>query len=867
MTGRRFITGALALLLLLALAGPASGHAERAGYWPLGEGSIPEVRTDGPALVVCKADTASRLVAFPREVRERNEALLERCEFEHIQEAVDAVAQRGTRILVLPGVYREEPNRVLAGECAEEKAGGHGHGGGGQFTYEDHLRCPHVVTLIHILGQDADQQGSPEPTDDDAERYSGEVACRNQLCDLQIEGTGASPLDVVIDGGFDEEGGWLKENGIRGDRVDGLVITNLTVQRFGFNGIYVLETDGYRFDRTVARWNEGYAYLNFMTDNGLYVDCEGYGSGDGAVYPGSQPQHEREGWAAEVRGCSAHRNMVGLSGTAGNSLLVEDNEFFDNVAGWQTDSLVPNHPGLPTGYSTFRNNRIFRNNMDYYGRFVQDGTCQQQPEAWQVHNGTVCPLWPIPVGTGVLLAAGNHMHYTDNDVFDNWRQGFMQFWVPGTIRGDDGPEHQFDTAHHNRYEGNLLGYGPGDDVRPNGIDFWWDDQGEGNCWQGNDPATGEVTSNARDPRGLPDCDSGGSPGLPANPEKSGSITPCITYDRESNNDPTGCDWLAVPSMPAGRTVTVTASRLAGTERVATALEVSRQTFTRSDAVVLARSDAYPDALAGAPLAAAMDAPILLTPSDRLPREVAEEIRRLGARRVYLLGGTAALASPLERAVRTGRVEEVRRIGGATRFHTAANIADIIGGPLAYVVKGADPIEHRAWPDAVSASASAALQRRPLLLAAPDHLPGPSAEALRRLGITDATVVGGEAALSAAVSDAVAARVERVDRLGGANRYETSRLLAERSRLIYANDTDLWVATGGNWPDALVAGPAVAATRGVLLLVPGRDAAALDSADTWFDARPGATERVRVLGGRAAVTSAVGEALVDRARGD
>jgi hypothetical protein len=30
------------------------------------------------------------------------------------------------------------------------------------------------------------------------EHYTAETGCRNNLCDLQIEGTGASPLDVVI---------------------------------------------------------------------------------------------------------------------------------------------------------------------------------------------------------------------------------------------------------------------------------------------------------------------------------------------------------------------------------------------------------------------------------------------------------------------------------------------------------------------------------------------------------------------------------------------------------------------------------------------------------------------------------------------
>jgi putative cell wall-binding protein len=845
---------ALVAVLVMALAllpGTAGAHIEREGFWPEAEERvIPQVRTDGPAVVVCKPDSERRLLTMPRDVRQRNLALLEQCEFTHIQDAVDWVnanGEPGYRILVLPGLYRENPNRVLEGACAEEKAD-HDQ----VFTYEDHLECPHAVALIHILGQDADQVGEP------AEHFSTETACRNNLCDLQIEGTGASPLDVVIDGGYNDEGGWIKEDGIRGDRVDGLVLHNFTIQRFGHNGIYVLETDGYRFDRTVARWNEAYAYLNFMTDNGLYVDCEGYGSGDGAIYPGSQPQHERENWSAIVRGCSAHRNMLGLSGTAGNSLLVEDNDFFDNSTGWQTDSFVPDHPGMPTGYSSWNRNRVFRNNMNYYD-FLLDGTCDGPPSGWGYEQGVVCPTFPAPVGTGIWLPGGNHMHYTNNEVWDNWRNGFMQFYIPPPLREDFAAD-PFDNSHFNRYTGNRLGFGPNGDVRPNGNDFWWDDQGEGNCWQDNVPAMGEVTHNSFYPGGLPTCDDGGSQPMPLNLIKSSPLAPCATFDRHDNPDPPTCDWAESPPMPEGREVTVTTTRLSGAGRIATALEVSRRTFERSDAVVLARADDYPDALAGAPLAALMEAPILLTPPGGLDPAVAAEIGRLGATRAYLLGGTAALSAAVQDQVLAQGVAETFRIAGADRYTTAVRIAELIGGPVAYVVKGHDTNPDRAWPDALSTAAAAAVQRRPLLLAAPDHLPAVTAQALRDLTITDATLVGGESALSADVLAQVSEAVERADRLGGTDRYDTARLVAERSRLIYANDTDLWVATGANWPDALVAGPAVAATRGVLLLVPTHDVGTVDAVEAWFDARPGATERIHVLGGLDAISATIAAQL-------
>ncbi|MFP3441662.1 cell wall-binding repeat-containing protein, partial [Pantoea sp. SIMBA_133] len=52
-------------------------------------------------------------------------------------------------------------------------------------------------------------------------------------------------------------------------------------------------------------------------------------------------------------------------------------------------------------------------------------------------------------------------------------------------------------------------------------------------------------------------------------------------------------------------------RISGKDRYKTAIEVSKAGWEKSDTVVLARGDEYPDALAGAPLAYKYDAPILL----------------------------------------------------------------------------------------------------------------------------------------------------------------------------------------------------------------------------------------------------------------
>ncbi|HET8867517.1 MAG TPA: cell wall-binding repeat-containing protein, partial [Agrococcus sp.] len=84
----------------------------------------------------------------------------------------------------------------------------------------------------------------------------------------------------------------------------------------------------------------------------------------------------------------------------------------------------------------------------------------------------------------------------------------------------------------------------------------------------------------------------------------------------------------------------------------------------------------------------------------------------------------------------------------------------------------------------------------------------------------------DVAAAAAEAQAIdAASTDPVLRLGGANRYETSRLIALHA---FDSAASAFVATGVRFPDALAAGPAAAHRNGPVLLVDGeRDA--LDSA--------------------------------------
>jgi hypothetical protein len=330
----------VAVMAAIVALGPAAAgaHYERPTHAPDGTGSVPVYRSSGPHLVVCKddpADFSNRIAAFPAELKDLNFRLYSECidsGFRHLQAAVDHVNAPGTTIFVLPGVYLEEPSLAPEADSCQ-------HMDAPVklryqiLSYEQQKTCPHQQNLVGIFG----------------------------IKDLQIEGTGASPSDVIFDAQFQ------KLNVIRGDRTNGLYLRNFTAQRSSFNAVYVLESDGFTVDKVVGRWNIEYGFLSFAADHGLFTRCEAYGNGDAGVYPGGTSDINRSRganvprYAIEVTGCHSHDNTLGYSGTGGDSNWVHDNEFDHNTGGASMDSLFPNHPGLPQNHALFERNLIHSN--------------------------------------------------------------------------------------------------------------------------------------------------------------------------------------------------------------------------------------------------------------------------------------------------------------------------------------------------------------------------------------------------------------------------------------------------------------------------------------------------------------------------
>jgi putative cell wall-binding protein len=299
-------------------------------------------------------------------------------------------------------------------------------------------------------------------------------------------------------------------------------------------------------------------------------------------------------------------------------------------------------------------------------------------------------------------------------------------------------------------------------------------------------------------------------------------------------------------------------RVAGEDRVGTALSTAYTAFGFAETVVLAPADDYPAALVAGPFAASQGAPVLLTADGQLSPGVAEGLQPPATTRVVIVAPDGQLGADVEQQLGTLGIAAIERIGGADRYELAANVARRMGGARAYLVEGENPDPARGWPDAVSAGPVAALEAAPILLTRSGDLPAATHQVLDQMGIPDVVIAGGTAAVGQAVEDALPDVVTTVERIAGADRYETSYLLAQRAIGMGACTCNTWVVTGTDFPDALSAAPAVAWTGGVMVMADGQDVTRSPAAVQYFTDIQYTAPFVTFVGGFAAISQTVEE---------
>lgn len=273
--------------------------------------------------------------------------------------------------------------------------------------------------------------------------------------------------------------------------------------------------------------------------------------------------------------------------------------------------------------------------------------------------------------------------------------------------------------------------------------------------------------------------------------------------------------FAIPPEVTGLTLTLTCAagagpqvrRFAGADRVGTSVIVSQGSFApgQADAVVLARSDAFADALASGPLAAALGGPLLLTPTGELDSRVRAEIARAlpAGGRVNIVGGVGAVSDAVKDSL-TSAGFSVNRIAGEERYATAVAVADAVVAAMGHPALSALLATGVNFPDGLVAGAAAAHESGVVLLTSGGEMPAPTAAWLAAHPTVTTYAIGGPAAAAAPSADPVV----------GSDRYSTATMVASK---FFSDPTLVGVVSGIAFPDALVGAARVGAAGAPLVL--------------------------------------------------
>ena len=166
-------------------------------------------------------------------------------------------------------------------------------------------------------------------------------------------------------------------------------------------------------------------------------------------------------------------------------------------------------------------------------------------------------------------------------------------------------------------------------------------------------------SDPKDPKSTPATIPAPSPSRPSNPSTSRPTSP-VANDTATNRSETG--------------------RIDGRDRIETAINISKQAYNKAKTAIVVRHDLFPDSMTASVLAKLKDAPILLNPTDKLDSRVADEIKRLGAEEIIIVGGQNSVSEKVREELKAYDSDKnVERIAGADRYGTSEVVAKRVVG--------------------------------------------------------------------------------------------------------------------------------------------------------------------------------------------
>ena len=291
-------------------------------------------------------------------------------------------------------------------------------------------------------------------------------------------------------------------------------------------------------------------------------------------------------------------------------------------------------------------------------------------------------------------------------------------------------------------------------------------------------------------------------------------------------------------------------RIDGADRYETSVNVSKDGWTQSDNVVLVSGENFPDAICAAPLAKKYNAPILITEGNKLNPLAYEEIKRLQAKNVFIVGGSGVISTDIEEQLKNSNLQ-VTRISGQDRYETSSKVAELIGASNGVILASGQN-----FPDALSIASIAGAKQMPILLTTANVLPDSVNNFINNNTINKYYVVGG----TGAINDSVIQGLSNVKRLSGSDRYETNvSIINEFSKDL--NFNTVYFAYGGNFPDALCGSSAAAKDSAPIVLLNSNSS----TAKSLIHSKADSISIFKVLGGSGVLSDALVKSVISPAK--
>lgn len=265
-------------------------------------------------------------------------------------------------------------------------------------------------------------------------------------------------------------------------------------------------------------------------------------------------------------------------------------------------------------------------------------------------------------------------------------------------------------------------------------------------------------------------------------------------------------------------------RIGGTNRYETSNMIANHIYDKNvENVILVSGNAPYDALVSSSFAKKINAPILLTGTNKNEsgpslNYIKQHLKKSGT--VYILGGNASVSSDTESEIKKLGFK-IKRICGNDRFDTNSKIINELN------VKKGTPIflvSSNGFGDSLSVSSISAIKEYPIIMTGKDKLPTSLKNQIEKIQPSKVYIIGSESL----ISDKVVSEIKNLNknlnesdmlRIYGKNRYQTNLLINKAFNLKSSNDI---IANGENFADALSGSVLASKLNAPIILTDGKN---------------------------------------------